>query len=275
MEKSVLQYCGSYSCLRCSHFPLVCGLGPRRIECYMRFKKTDYSTIITPIPEFNMCIICTSSEEELLELNDIDCSGCVTLKVIPPIPSLQYLVCTNCLLLTSIPLFPSLRYLYCSNCPSLLNIPLFPSLQYLDCSNCPLLTSIPILPSLQYLYCYSCPLLVNIPLIPSLQYLSCYKCPLLMNIPLIPSLQRLSCFNCPLLLNIPVASYYTDKSGCRWLNDLTLVTQVIICQQYIKSSHRGRLLSRALKDKSFVEWIYSPEVGGKYIKRRLLYELEK
>jgi hypothetical protein len=162
-----------------------------------------------------MCIICTSREEELLQLKTLDCSGCVTLKVIP------------------------------------------------------------LLPSLQTLYCYNCSLLVSIPLFPSLQYLSCYNCPLLVTIPLIPSIQTLVCSDCPLLMNIPVVSYYTHKSGCRWLNDLTLVTQVIICQKYIKSSHRARYLSRALKDKRLVEWLYSPEVGGKYIKRDLLRITEK
>jgi uncharacterized paraquat-inducible protein A len=202
-----------------------------------------------------MCIICTSREEELLQLTTLDCSGCVTLKVIPLIPSLQYL--------------------YCYKCPLLLNIPILPSLQRLICSNCPLLANIPLFPSLQHLSCYRCPLLLNIPPLPSLQRLICYNCPLLMNIPLIPSIQDLDCTNCPLLLNIPFVSYYTNKSGCRWLNDLTLVTRVIICQKYIKSTHRGRLLTRALKTKSFVEWIYSPEVGGKYIKRRLLDEIYK
>jgi Leucine-rich repeat (LRR) protein len=202
-----------------------------------------------------MCIICTSREEELLQLETLDCSGCQTLKVIPIIPSLQRLDCSYCPLLINIPLLPSLKTLVCSKCPLLVNIPLFPSLQYLSC--------------------YNCPLLMKIPLILSLQTLSCYNCPLLTSIPFFPSLQRLDCSDCPLLVNIPVASYYTDNSGCRWLNDLTLVTQVIICQKYIKSSHRGRLLTRALKTKSFVEWIYSPEVGGKYIKRRLLQELKK
>jgi uncharacterized paraquat-inducible protein A len=202
-----------------------------------------------------MCIICTSREEELLELKALDCSGCVTLKVIPIIPSLQTLGC--------------------SNCPLLLNIPLLPSLQHLNCYNCPSLLNIPLIPSLQHLYCYNCPLLLNIPLVPSLQYMDCSSCPLLVNIPLLPSLRRMNCSDCPLLLNIPVASYYTDNSGCRWLNDLTLVTRVIICQKYIKSSHRARYLSRALKDKRLVEWLYSPEVGGKYIKRDLLRITEK
>jgi hypothetical protein len=202
-----------------------------------------------------MCIICTSPREELLKLNEIDCSGCVTM--------------------TNIPLIPSLKRLNCSECPLLVNIPLIPSLQILYCFNCPLLLNIPLIPFLQILDCFNCPLLMNIPLFPSLQRLDCSNCPLLVTIPLLPSLQTLGCFNCPLLLNIPVASYYTNKSGCRWLNDLTLVNRVVICQKYIKSSHRGRLLSRALKTKSFVEWIYSPEVGGKYIKRRLQQELEK
>jgi hypothetical protein len=180
-----------------------------------------------------MCIICSSREEELSQLTALDCSGCVTLKVIPLIPSLQILSCYHCPLLVTIPLIPSLLRLECYHCPLLVNIPLLPSLQTLGCSNCPLLVNIPLLPSLQYLYCY----------------------------------------NCPLLLNIPVASYYTNKSGCRWLNDLTLVTRVIICQKYIKATHKGRLLTRALKNKCFVEWIYSPGVGGKYIKRRLLDEI--
>jgi hypothetical protein len=174
-----------------------------------------------------MCIICTSSWEELSLLEEIDCSGCGTLKVIPLIHSLRYLSCFNCPLLKTIPSFPLLRILYCYNCPSLGIISHMQHITDIDCSNCPLLVSIP-----------------NYTFLPHQGiYFPDHK--------------------------------YINKTGCRWLNDLTLVNRVVICQKYIKSSHRGRLLSRALKTKSFVEWIYSPEVGGKYIKRRLLDELEK
>jgi hypothetical protein len=50
-----------------------------------------------------MCIICTSREEEILQLKTLDCSGCVTLNVITEYPSLQTLGCWDCPLLLNIP----------------------------------------------------------------------------------------------------------------------------------------------------------------------------
>jgi hypothetical protein len=184
-----------------------------------------------------MCIICTSREEEILQLKTLDCSGCVNIKFIPYITSLQRLICYNCPRLETIPHILSLQYLDCHNC-NLITIPLLPllktlicndcplfttlvcdyvtlfgSLRYFDCSSCPLLKTIPgTLPSLQSLYCSGCPSLTTISVFPALQRLYCSDCFVLAVLPRLPSLRTLSCYNCPLLVNIPQAYFPSLKT---------------------------------------------------------------
>ena len=89
-----------------------------------------------------MCIICTSTQDELALVETLNCPNCPLLTAIPLLSSLVTLYCHNCPLLTVVPMIPSLTTLYCSSCPALTEVPLLPSLTTLNCSDCPLLAGL-------------------------------------------------------------------------------------------------------------------------------------
>ena len=156
-----------------------------------------------------MCIICTN---EYKEYEEITCSNCMNLKIIPRISSLKRLYISNCINLVKIKELPLLEELSTSKCINLIEIPMLPSLNFLSCDGCTSLVKIAVLPLLKKLYCFGCVSLRKIPMFPVLQELNCIGCVALLEIPIIPSLETLWCLGCTGLHKThPLQQDYTKK----------------------------------------------------------------
>jgi len=156
-----------------------------------------------------MCLICTEPVDSLLELDGLNCSGCLELETIPAaLVNLVNLNCSYCPRLRYIPpTLVRLKQLNCRSCPLLESIPsTLVGLTYLHCAFCSLLASVPsTLVRLRYLYVYGCPLIASIPdTFVQLKSLDCERCPLIACIPsTLVSLNEFCCRNCSALTSIP------------------------------------------------------------------------
>ena len=203
-----------------------------------------------------MCIICNIENiKELEGYNELDCSGCSNLTVIPKIKGLKILDCSGYPNLTVIPNIKGLKNLYCLGCPNLTVIPNIKGLKELRCSKCDKLFVIPRIIGLKNIDCSDC---YNLTIIPKID-----ECNLWilgsMNIVNIPNiyLGKLSvlCNRCNSLILLNV-KYCT---GCFYMLSSKSTSKL---QKYI---HKRKLYYRIryyLKQRIFTEWYYHPEYSG-------------
>ncbi len=195
-----------------------------------------------------MCIICTSTLEELQDITLINCARCEVIRIIPYLPDLCYLFCqyTN---VTHIPLLPRLINLDCSY-TNVISLPNFPILMELNCCNTKMI-QIPHILTLTYLYISD----TNVTVIPQLTKLKGLNC----HNTFVTDISHLSKFK------------YVSVGYCGWINYNSRYDsncrRLVICQKRFNTKR----VCLWLKSCKFVQWFYSPNgIGGKAHKNRFL-----
>jgi len=203
-----------------------------------------------------MCIIYTKHiyNHNLYTLTDLNVSNCPNLtseklqEILIQCKNLESLRCIKCLSLTSLDLQNNkkLYTLECSECTSLASI------DVRQCEN------------LNTLFCIGCKSLTCLDLRENKRILMLWCC---------------RCSSLTSLLNKYTYGYaynymYKDSQllyfGCPWIiqnrNFPSNLQRLIKIQRW----YRRILIIKYMKSKQFIQWIYSPNIGGKYCKKQLL-----